>query len=175
MAFPTPERSAADEYQGLVGTARTASPAPITLLPGNKIGRPQTERPGTSCAPRNSFLPSVASCRSLNPTATESARERFPDRRRIESTLAEPVIVAQWWKNRAGETVRVQLSAFESQNLIDIRTWRADRDGITRPVPGKGIACTLKHATRLASALMPAARKAEELGLLPPPSAEDAQ
>jgi hypothetical protein len=44
-----------------------------------------------------------------------------------------------------------------------------------RPVAGKGFTCSVKHIPRLAGVLTAAARKAEELGLLPPPSTEDAK
>jgi len=36
--------------------------------------------------------------------------------------LAEPIIIAQWWKNRGGESVRVTLSTYADRNLIDLRT-----------------------------------------------------
>ena len=31
--------------------------------------------------------------------------------------LAKPIIIAQWWKNRGGESVRVTLSTYADRNL----------------------------------------------------------
>jgi hypothetical protein len=90
----------------------------------------------------------------------------------MSSCLVEPVICAQFWRNRNGDALRVELLAIEGTNCIDIRVWRADRDGVMRPVREKGITCTVSKLPELARALLSAQRKAEELGLLPPPPAE---
>jgi hypothetical protein len=78
--------------------------------------------------------------------------------------LAEPIIVAQWWRNRRGEAVWVQLSTWQDHNLIDVRTWRSSSDG--KLVPGKGFAADVRHLPRLAAALARAEAKATELGLI---------
>jgi hypothetical protein len=49
--------------------------------------------------------------------------------------LAEPIIVAQWWKNRGGESVRVTLSTYADRNLVDLRTWFT-ADGKLQPRRG---------------------------------------
>ena len=77
--------------------------------------------------------------------------------------LSEPIIIAQWWRNRRGEAVRVQLSTWEGHNLIDIRIWRSS-DG--KLVPGKGFAADVRRLPRLAAALAKAEAKATELGLI---------
>jgi hypothetical protein len=77
--------------------------------------------------------------------------------------LAEPSIIAQWWKNRSGEAVRVQLSNYADRNLVDVRTWFT-ADGKLRP--GKGFAADVRHLTGLAAALTKAVAKATELGLI---------
>ena len=77
--------------------------------------------------------------------------------------LTEPIVIAQWWRNRRGEAVRVQLSTFEGHNLIDIRAWHS-ADG--KLVPGKGFAADVRHLTGLAAALTKAVAKATELGLI---------
>jgi len=79
------------------------------------------------------------------------------------TALSEPIIIAQWWRNRRGEAVRVQLSTFEGHNLIDVRTWVTD-DG--KLVPRKGFTASVKHLPRLAAALAKAVAKATELGLI---------
>lgn len=78
--------------------------------------------------------------------------------------LSEPVMVAEWWKNRGGESVRVQLSTFKEHNLVDIRTWFTADDGVMRP--GKGFACGVRHLPRLIDALTAALDKARVLGVL---------
>ena len=77
--------------------------------------------------------------------------------------LAEPSIIAQWWKNRSGEAVRVQLSNYADRNLVDVRTWFT-ADGKLRP--GKGFAADVRHLPQLAKALASAVSKARELGLI---------
>ena len=79
--------------------------------------------------------------------------------------LAEPIIIAQWWKNRGGESVRVtlSLSTYADPNLVDLRTWFTADDKLQ---PGKGFAAEVKHLPRLAAALAKAEAKATELGLI---------
>jgi hypothetical protein len=80
-------------------------------------------------------------------------------------TLEEPITIEQWWKNRGGEVVRLELSTFEGQNILNLRTWRTDKtDGITRP--GKGFACSVKHLPKLASVFAKAVDRARKLGLI---------
>jgi hypothetical protein len=83
---------------------------------------------------------------------------------RPASALSEPVKIAEWWKNRRGESIRVQLSAYEGRNLADVRTWYTGDDGTLRP--GKGFAAEVKHLPRLAAALAKAEAQARELGLI---------
>jgi hypothetical protein len=78
-------------------------------------------------------------------------------------TLSEPIIIAQWWKNRGGESVRVTLSTYADRNLIDLRTWFT-ADG--KMQPGKGFAADVRHLPRLAAALAKAVAKATQLGLI---------
>jgi hypothetical protein len=77
--------------------------------------------------------------------------------------LAEPVIVAEWWKNRRGESIRLTLNRFEGRDVIDLRTWYS-ADG--RLKPGKGFAAEVRHLPRLAAAFAKAVAKARELGLI---------
>jgi hypothetical protein len=78
--------------------------------------------------------------------------------------LAEPVKIDSWWRNRGGDAVYVRLSSFKEHNLIDIRSWRADSQGISRP--GKGIALAVKHLPRLHAAIGKALSRAIDLGLI---------
>ena len=54
------------------------------------------------------------------------------------ATLAEPIIIAEWWKNRRGELIRVRVSTYEGHNLVDLRSWYSGDDG--RLKLGKGLA-----------------------------------
>ena len=95
----------------------------------------------------------------------------FPSRHRksgrtaapVVAAISEPVVVAEWKKNRGGESVKVQIKPFESAVLIDVRTWYGE-DGYRKP--GKGFAATIKHLPALAKALASACASARELGLI---------
>jgi hypothetical protein len=77
--------------------------------------------------------------------------------------LAEPITVAEWWKNRRGESIRLVLSTFEGRDIFDLRTWYT-ADGKLKP--GKGFAAEVRHLPRLAAAFAKAEAKARELGLI---------
>jgi hypothetical protein len=77
--------------------------------------------------------------------------------------LSEPITVAEWWKNRRGESIRLRLSQFEGRAIFDLRTWYT-ADG--RLKPGKGFAAEVRHLPRLAAPIAKAEAKARELGLI---------
>jgi hypothetical protein len=77
--------------------------------------------------------------------------------------LAEPITIAEWWKNRRGESIRLVLNWFEGRDIFDLRTWYT-ADG--RLKPGKGFAAEVKHLPRLAAAFAKAVTKGRELGLI---------
>jgi Transcriptional Coactivator p15 (PC4) len=77
--------------------------------------------------------------------------------------LAEPITVAEWWKNRRGESIRLTLSQFQGRSIFDLRTWYS-ADG--KLAPGKGFAADIKHLPRLTAALTKAESKARELNLI---------
>jgi hypothetical protein len=81
----------------------------------------------------------------------------------MSGKLPAPVTVAEWWKNRRGESVRLVLNTFQGRNVFDLRTWYT-ADGKLKP--GKGFAAEVKHLPQLASTLAKAEAKARELGLL---------
>jgi Transcriptional Coactivator p15 (PC4) len=78
--------------------------------------------------------------------------------------LQEAVTIAEWWKNRRGESIRLVLNTFEGRNVVDLRTWYSEDGGLK---PGKGFAAEVRHLPRLAAAIAKAEAKAGELGLLP--------
>ena len=79
-------------------------------------------------------------------------------------TLHEPVTVAEWWRNRGGQSIRLTLNSFEGRNIIDLRTWYTATDG--KLCPGKGFAADVQHLPRLATEIAKAEAKARKLGLI---------
>jgi hypothetical protein len=80
--------------------------------------------------------------------------------------LREPVVVSQFWKNRAGDALRIELRPIGEANVVDVRVWRAGSDGIMRPLPDKGVAVIVTKLPELVCGLVAAERRARELGLL---------
>jgi Transcriptional Coactivator p15 (PC4) len=85
--------------------------------------------------------------------------------RQAADTVAftEPLTIAEWWKNRGGESIRLALSQFQGRIILDLRTWYT-ADGKLKP--GKGFAADIKHLPRLTAALAKAEAKARELHLI---------
>jgi hypothetical protein len=79
-------------------------------------------------------------------------------------TFAEPLVIAEWWKNRRGESVRLTLNRYEGRNVVDLRTWYTGDDGKLKP--GKGFAAEVRHLPRLAAAFAKAEAKAREVRLI---------
>jgi hypothetical protein len=99
------------------------------------------------------------------PIADVTKARDAPRRGRSRPTLAEPVIVSRFWKNRAHDAIVVSLSTFEGRNLIDVRM-HAMHQGRLVPTP-KGISVVVLRLPDLAKAINKALRQAKELGLLP--------
>jgi hypothetical protein len=98
-----------------------------------------------------------------------SAKRRPPSSRptpttRQQPTLSEPVTVAEWWKARSGESIRVTVKPYKDIHVIDVRAWWTAPDGRLRP--GKGLCCHIRHVTTLAAALAKAVKTAREIGLI---------
>jgi hypothetical protein len=80
-------------------------------------------------------------------------------------TLAEPVEVAKFFKNRRKEVIVVSLSTFEGRNIVDVRQHFHNEQGLMRPT-SKGVAMVVLRLPELAKAINKALAKAQELGLL---------
>ena len=101
---------------------------------------------------------------SENSPADKPARSRHP-------TIAVPIVVSKWWKNRAHDEIRLELSTHEGTNILSLRTWHTSKtDGITRP--GKGFACSIKHLPKLSEVFAEATKRAIELHLIDDESGE---
>jgi hypothetical protein len=85
--------------------------------------------------------------------------------------LAEPITVAEFWKIKRGESIRLVLNSFKDRSIFDLRTWYTGDDGKLRP--GKGFAAEVRHLPRLAAAIAKAEAKARELGLIGDKGAAD--
>ena len=81
------------------------------------------------------------------------------------STIDEPVIVAEFWANRKGESIRVQLREFEGRAVIDVRRYYTTKEGQLWPTK-KGICLAVVRLPELASGIGKALAKARELGLI---------
>jgi hypothetical protein len=81
-------------------------------------------------------------------------------------TLAEPIIVSRFWRNRKGEAVFVQLRPFEGRALVDLRIHYTDKAGKMAPTQ-KGLSIVVARLPELAAAINKALRTAQGLGLLP--------
>jgi hypothetical protein len=93
-------------------------------------------------------------------------KTRDAPQRRGHPTLAEPVTVARFWKNRAHDAIVVELSTFEDRNVLDVRTNVMSRGRLV-PTP-KGISIAVLRLPDLHKAITKALKQARELGLLPP-------
>ena len=67
------------------------------------------------------------------------------------STIAEPVIVAEFWANRKGESIRVQLRKFEGRAVVDVRRFYTTKEGQLWPTK-KGICLAIARLPELAQA-----------------------
>lgn len=96
----------------------------------------------------------------------DSCSPNTPSRKtstRRPARLAEPIKIAEWWRNRSGTSIRITLTSFEGHNLVDVRSWFT-KDG--RLLPGKGFSANVRHLPQLAKEIARALEKARELGLI---------
>ncbi len=82
-----------------------------------------------------------------------------------QPTLAEPVIVSEFLRNRRGESIRLTLTTWQGRTIADLRIWCTSPEGQLKPSP-KGVACHIKHLAKLKTAFAKAERRARELGLI---------
>jgi len=74
-------------------------------------------------------------------------------------------VIAQWEfrKNRAGQSIKIQLKRFRGVVLVDLFIWVPADGGYRKR---EGFAATVNHLPALAAALRHAEAKARELGLI---------
>ena len=88
-----------------------------------------------------------------------------PQAPRRHTALPAPVTIAEFWANRGGESLRVQLRSYEGRALIDVRKFYSASDGTLQPSP-KGFALDVRKLPLLARAVAKALNRAIELGLI---------
>ena len=80
-------------------------------------------------------------------------------------TLSEPIIIAEFWANRRGHSVRIQLREFEGRLIVDMRKHFTDNAGRLQATR-KGLALLVNRLPELADGVNRALAKARELGLI---------
>jgi hypothetical protein len=83
----------------------------------------------------------------------------------IDDALDNSIVVHEFWANRRGEAVRVQIRKYEGRHLIDLRKFFTGRDGKLHPT-SKGLAVSIKKLPDLASGISKALSAAHDLGLI---------
>jgi hypothetical protein len=81
--------------------------------------------------------------------------------------LAERVKVAEFWKNRSGESIRATLLNYKGRDCFDLRQYFTRPDGRMQPTR-EGIMIAVLRLPELAAAVNKALVRARELGLLAP-------
>lgn len=81
------------------------------------------------------------------------------------TSLTEPIVVSEFWANRSGKSVRVQLHKYEGCTLVDVRKHFTADDGKMQPTK-KGLSIAVARLPDLAKAINHAVDKARELGLI---------
>lgn len=104
---------------------------------------------------------------SSPPLFRGSGQSATPSSAPHKSKLAEPIIVAEFWCNRRGEAVRVQLREYEGVAILDLRRHYTASDGVLRPTK-KGLSIAIRKLPDLVSAINKAEQKARALGLIKP-------
>jgi len=94
-----------------------------------------------------------------------SETERAGKARRSQPTIEEPITVGKFFKNRAHDIVAVTLSTFNGRNVVDVRQFFTNKQGIDCPT-AKGVAMDVRKLPELARAIRRAVVKAQELGIL---------
>jgi Transcriptional Coactivator p15 (PC4) len=83
----------------------------------------------------------------------------------VTAPLTEPIVVAEFWANRRGESIRIQLREFEGVALVDVRKHYTGAEGKLLPTK-KGLSLVIRRLPDLAAAITKALEKARELGLI---------
>jgi hypothetical protein len=86
--------------------------------------------------------------------------------------LPEPITVAEFWRNRGGESIRVEIREYQGRVVVDVRVHFPDAKGVLRPSK-KGVCVAIKRLPELARGITKALARARELGLIADDEAGD--
>lgn len=84
--------------------------------------------------------------------------------------LDDAVLVSEFWANRRGESVRIQIRSFEGRRIIDLRKFFTDKSGKLKPTR-KGLSLSIVRLPDLARGINRACTAAADLGLIAPEKA----
>jgi hypothetical protein len=76
--------------------------------------------------------------------------------------LDDAIIVSEFWANRRGEAVRVQIRTYEGRRVIDLRKFFTDKTGQLRPTR-KGLTLALTKLPELTRAINKASAAVSDL------------
>jgi hypothetical protein len=79
--------------------------------------------------------------------------------------LLAPEKVAEFWRNRGGESVRIEIREYEGRVVADVRIYFPDSKGVLKPSK-KGICVAVNKLPELTRGISKALARARELGLI---------
>jgi hypothetical protein len=88
-------------------------------------------------------------------------------------TLPAPENVAEFWRNRGCESVRIELREYEGRVFVDVRIYFPDGRGVLRPSK-KGVCVAVNKLPQLSQGIIKAVARARALGLIDGDEATDA-
>jgi hypothetical protein len=85
--------------------------------------------------------------------------------------LDDAIIVSEFWANRRGESVRIQIRTYEGRRVIDLRKFFTDKKTGKLLPTRKGLTLAVRRLPELAKGIKKAYAAASDLGLLGPDEA----
>jgi hypothetical protein len=101
--------------------------------------------------------------RAIIPTRKIDAMNDNPTNK--PASLDDGLIVSEFWANRRGESVRIQIRTYEGRRVIDLRKYFTNKSGVLQPTR-KGLTLAIKKLPDLG--ISKACSAAADLGLLEP-------
>jgi Transcriptional Coactivator p15 (PC4) len=77
----------------------------------------------------------------------------------------DDVLITEFWANRRGESIRIQIRSCEGRRVIDLRRFYTDKEGILRPTRN-GLTLAIGRLPELAKGISKASATAIYLGLI---------
>jgi hypothetical protein len=80
-------------------------------------------------------------------------------------TLPASEKIAEIWRNRGGESVRIEIREYQGCVILDLRIYFPDGKGVLKPSK-KGLCFTIRKLPEFARGVSKALTRARELGLI---------